>query len=55
VTVEADVNEALDLKSFSKPLAATYTKLLIGVSLVFGIFGLYSLFRSRKRGQKENV
>ena len=50
VTVEVNVNESLDLKSFSKPLAATNTKLVIGVSLVFGLFGIYSLIRSRKRG-----
>lgn len=53
VTIEVKVDEALNLKSFSKPLVAIYTKLIIGVSLIFGIFGLYSLIRSRKRGQKE--
>jgi nickel transport protein len=49
VTTEVKVDEALNLKSFSKPLAAAYTKLIIGISLIFGIFGLYSLLRSRKR------
>jgi nickel transport protein len=49
VTTEVKVDETLNLKSFSRPLAATYTKLIIGVSLIFGIFGLYSLIRSRKR------
>jgi len=53
VTTEVKVDEGLNVKSFSKPLVATYTKLVIGVSLIFGIFGLYSLVRSRKRGQKE--
>jgi nickel transport protein len=49
VTTEVKVDETLNLASFSKPLAATYTKLIIGISLIFGIFGLYSLLRSRKR------
>jgi hypothetical protein len=47
------VDEALNLKSFSKPLAATHTKLIVGVSLIFGIFGIYALLKSRKAKDKE--
>lgn len=48
VTIEVKVDEAFNLKTFSKPLAATHTKLIIGVSLIFGLFGVYALLKSRK-------
>ncbi|MGQ9648281.1 MAG: hypothetical protein ACUVWO_17275, partial [Thermodesulfobacteriota bacterium] len=48
VTIDVKVDEALRLESFSKPLAATHTKLIIGVSLIFGLFGIYALIRTRR-------
>lgn len=50
--IEVDVDESAVVKDFSKPLVATHTRLLIGVSLLFGFFGLYSLFRGK--GQASN-
>jgi nickel transport protein len=52
VTIDVKVDEALNLKSFSKPLAATHTKLIVGVSLIFGIFGIYALLKSRRSRDK---
>jgi nickel transport protein len=49
VTTEITVDKDLNLESFKKPLAATYTKLVTGISLIIGIFGLYALISSRKR------
>jgi nickel transport protein len=47
VTTEIKVDQALNLESFSKPLVATYTKLVTGISVAFGLFGLYALWVSR--------
>ncbi|MCX8118534.1 MAG: hypothetical protein N3G78_11450 [Desulfobacterota bacterium] len=49
ITIEVKVDSALRLESFGKPLVATHTKLIVGISLIFGLFGIYSLWRSRKR------
>jgi nickel transport protein len=49
VTTEIKINKNLDLESFKKPLAATYSKLIVGISLIIGIFGLYALMASRKK------
>ena len=49
VTTEINVDKNLGLESFSKPLVATYTKFVTGISLIIGLFGLYSLWLSRKR------
>ncbi|KJU83217.1 conserved hypothetical protein, membrane [Candidatus Magnetobacterium bavaricum] len=50
-TVEVRVDDALDLKSFNKPfvktLSATLIKLLVGISLIIGVFGLYTILRHR--------
>jgi hypothetical protein len=46
------VDKELNLESFSKPLVAAHTKLITGLSLIFGIFGVYALWRSRKRQDK---
>ncbi|MGE5239775.1 MAG: hypothetical protein ACM3ON_13350 [Chloroflexota bacterium] len=54
VTIEVKVDEGLDLASFSKPLVATWTKLLTGISLIVGIFGIYAFIRSRRSGSKED-
>ena len=49
VTIEVKVDQALNLESFSKPLVATSTKLVTGISLIVGIVGIYGLIRTRKR------
>lgn len=49
VTMEVGVDQALQLESFSKPLVATSTKLIVGISIIFGVFGIYALIRSRER------
>ena len=49
VTTEIKVDKALGLEGFSKPLLAAHTKFITGISLVFGLFGLYSFWLSRKR------
>lgn len=48
-TTEVKVDKELNLQSFSKPLLATHTKLITGLSLIFGIFGIYAFLRSRKK------
>ena len=48
-TTEIKVDKGISLESFSKPLAAAHTKLITGVSLIFGIFGIYAFLRSRKK------
>jgi nickel transport protein len=55
VTTEIRVDKALGLESFSKPLVATYTKFVTGISLVFGIFGVYALWLSRKQGKTPDM
>lgn len=50
--IEVQVDEKSVVRDFSKPLVATHTRLLIGVSLVFGVFGLFSLFRNRAQASK---
>jgi nickel transport protein len=52
VTTEVKVDKDLSLESFKKPLAAAYTKLVTGISLIIGIFGLYALWVSRKKRQR---
>ncbi|MBS3920779.1 MAG: hypothetical protein KG012_18050 [Deltaproteobacteria bacterium] len=49
VTIDVRVDQALQLESFSKPLVATYTKLITGISLIFGLFGIYALWKSRRK------
>ncbi len=49
VTIDVRVDQSLQLESFSKPLVATYTKLITGISLIFGLFGIYALWKSRKK------
>ncbi len=48
VTTEINVDKNLGLESFSKPLVATYTKFVTGISLIIGVFGLYALWLSRR-------
>jgi len=51
-TAEVKVDKELNLESFSKPLVAAHTKLITGLSLIFGIFGVYALWRARKKPSK---
>ena len=51
VTVEVKVDKELNLASFKKPLAATYTKFVTGISLIVGLFGIYAFFLSRRKPQ----
>jgi nickel transport protein len=48
VTIDLKVDSAVNLESFSKPLVATSTKMVTGLSLIIGIFGIYAFFKSRK-------
>lgn len=50
--VKVQVDDKSVIKEFSKPLVATHTRLLIGVSLLFGMFGLFSMFRGRGKASK---
>jgi nickel transport protein len=54
VTTEINVDKDLGLESFSKPLVATYTKFVTGISLIIGIFGLYALWLSRNRNSAKD-
>jgi nickel transport protein len=49
VTIELNVDQNLNLESFSKPLVATSTKLVTGISLIIGVFGIFAFIKSRKR------
>lgn len=49
VTTEITVDTALKLEGFKKPLVAAYTKYVTGISLIFGIFGIYSFLLSRRK------
>ncbi len=51
-TIDVQVDSSFQMVSFSKPLIATHTKLLVGASLIFGLFGVYALWKSRKRDKK---
>ena len=47
--IEVNVNKNLFMDSFKKPLVARHTKFFVGMSCIFGIFGLWALLKSRKR------
>ena len=53
-TIEIKVDKGLSLESFSKPLAAAHTKLITGLSLILGVFGIYAFLRSRRKQDKED-
>jgi len=55
VGIEVKIDRALDLESFRKPPALEHTKIITGISLIFGLFGLYAFFRSRKKGPLKPV
>ncbi|BCB95958.1 hypothetical protein JZK55_08800 [Dissulfurispira thermophila] len=46
--IEVNVDEGMFMESFKKPLAATHTKLIIGIGLMGWIFGAMALFKRRK-------
>lgn len=49
ITIDFKVDQAMGLVGFSKPLVATHTRLVTGLSLIIGLFGIYAYWRSRKR------
>ncbi len=49
ITIELKVDKAFDLESFDKPLVAKHTKIIVGISVIFGLFGIISLYLSRKK------
>ncbi len=49
ITFDIKVDKAFDLESFDKPLVAMHTKVIVGISVIFGLFGIISLYLSRKR------
>ncbi len=49
ITIDVKVDKAFNLESFEKPLVAKYTKMMVGVSVIFGLFGIISLYLSRRR------
>ncbi len=51
--IDVQVDSSFQMVSFSKPLIATHTKLLVGASLIFGLFGIYALWKSRKRESRK--
>ena len=46
--MEIKVDETMIAELDSRPLVSTHTRLVVGISLLFGVFGLVSLLRSRK-------
>jgi len=55
VTVDVKVDNDLNLESFKKPLAAQYSKIVIGVSLIIGLFGIYAMVTSRRQKKEQNT
>jgi len=49
VTTEITVDKTLGLEGFKKPMVAAYTKYVTGISLIIGIFGIYSFWLSRRK------
>lgn len=45
-SIEIEVNESLFMDSFRKPLVARYTKAFVGMSTLFGLFGVWAFLRS---------
>lgn len=46
VEVKVKVDESMTVTGTSSPPIARHTRLIVGISLLFGIFGLFSLLRS---------
>ncbi len=51
VEIEVQVDESMTAEIASRPLVARHTRLVVGISVLFGIFGLMSLLRSRRRSE----
>lgn len=49
ITIDLKVDKAFELESFEKPLVAKYTKVIVGISVIFGLFGIISLYLSRRK------
>ena len=49
VTIEVKVDQAFQLESFNKPILAQHTKVVVGLSVIFGLFGLVALYLSRRK------
>lgn len=48
VQLEVMVNEGLFMESFKKPLMARYNMLIAGIGFIFGIFGIWTLLKTRR-------
>ena len=48
VALNVEVDRALALVSYSRPLVAVSTKLITGLSIIFGLFGIFAWLRARK-------
>ena len=48
--IEITVDEQMVAQLDTRPLVSTHTRLVVGVSILFGLFGLISLLRSKKSG-----
>lgn len=51
-SIEIEVNESLFMDSFRKPLVARYTKAFVGMSTLFGLFGVWASLRSWSLARK---
>lgn len=54
VTTEIKIDQALGLEGFKKPMVAAHTRYVTGISLIFGIFGVFALWTSRKKSCMHN-
>lgn len=46
--IEVKVDEGMTTEIASRPLVARHTRLVVGISILFGLFGLMSLLKSKK-------
>lgn len=49
VQFEVEVGEDQKVKSYNKPLVATHTRLLVGIGILLGLFGLLNLWRRERQ------
>lgn len=45
--MNVEVSPDMTVEISSRPMVAKHTRLVVGISILFGVFGLLSLFRSR--------
>lgn len=55
IAVDIEVDESQCVTSFSKPLVARYTRILVGAGLLLGIFGAISLWKRPTSKAKEII